>query len=105
MVGQYIDSSGEHGFLYSDSKYATIDDPLATNATYAREINNKGEIVGLYVDSSGAQHGFLYSDGKYTTINDPLGTVQTAAFGINDSAGSSGITKTSAGSTAFSRSL
>jgi probable HAF family extracellular repeat protein len=47
-------------------------------------INDAGQIVGGYRDSSGIPHGFLYSGGVYTTINDPLGTNGTFAFGINN---------------------
>ena len=49
-------------------------------------INDAGQIVGVYCDSSGTPHGFLYngSTSTYTTIDDPLGTKGTAAFGIND---------------------
>jgi probable HAF family extracellular repeat protein len=71
------------------------------NATYARGINDAGQIVGLYEDSSGTQHGFLYSGGKYTTIDDPLGTVDTAAFGINDAGQIAGYYQDSSGQHGF----
>jgi probable HAF family extracellular repeat protein len=64
--------------------YTTINDPqaLAAGLTVANGINDAGEIVGLYADSSG-YHGFLYSGGKYTTLNVPLAPY-TYAYGIND---------------------
>jgi probable HAF family extracellular repeat protein len=37
-------------------------------------INNSGEIVGYYTDSSGNQHGFIYQSGTFTTVDDPDGT-------------------------------
>src|SRR5262249_38909232 len=68
IVGEYTDSNGVHGFLYSDGVYTTIDDPLG-NYTVAFGINNKGQIVGYYNDSSGA-HGFdLTLLGQYSTGN------------------------------------
>ena len=51
---------------------------------FARKpINDAGQIVGDYLDSSGTMHGFLYSAGIYTTLDDPLG-IRTVASGIND---------------------
>ena len=32
--------------------YTTLDDPLGTNGTIARGINDAGQIVGYYLDSS-----------------------------------------------------
>ena len=51
--------------------YTTIDDPLATTRTSARDINNAGQIVGEYIDSSNHLHGFLLSGGTYTILDDP----------------------------------
>ena len=56
-----------------------------TKGTEAVGINDAGQIVGVYFDSSGAQHGFLDSGGTYTTLNDPVsGAYDTVATGIND---------------------
>jgi len=67
--------------------YTTIDDPLATTRTSARDINNAGQIVGEYIDSSNHLHGFLLSGGTYTILDDPLATpgAGTSAYGINAS--------------------
>jgi len=62
---------------------ATVDVPGAT-ATVACGINDKGQVVGAYTDSSGQIHGFLDSGGAFTTIDIP-GAAGTAACGINDS--------------------
>jgi probable HAF family extracellular repeat protein len=63
--------------------YTTLDDPLQTDfMTQASGINDAGQIVGLYHNSSG-YHGFLYSAGTYTPIDDPLATISTVASGIN----------------------
>ncbi len=39
--------------------YTTLDDPLANNGTFAAEINNNSQIVGMYTDASNHGHGFL----------------------------------------------
>ena len=36
-------------------------------------INDLGQIVGDYVDSSGVVHGFLYNGVTYTPLNAPSG--------------------------------
>jgi len=57
---------------------------LSVGGTVAEGINDAGQIVGYYLDSSQVAHGFLYSGSTYTTIDDPLGTKGTVAQGIND---------------------
>jgi autotransporter passenger strand-loop-strand repeat protein/probable HAF family extracellular repeat protein len=93
VVGTFISGgngtlSGASGFLDSKGVYTTIFDSSGVS-TLAFGINDAGQIVRDYVDSSGGLHGFLYSDGTYTTIEDPLGDTNsqggTLAFGIDDS--------------------
>ena len=64
--------------------YTTLDDPLAPNNTHARGINDAGQIVGFYGDSSGHSHGFAYRNGTYTTFDEPFGP-DTALTGSNAS--------------------
>lgn len=47
-----------------------------------RGINNLGQIVGDFVNSTG-EHGFLQSGSTFTAINFP-GAITTSALGIND---------------------
>ena len=63
--------------------WTTIDCPDAL-ATYARNINERGEIVGICEDATG-EHGFLLRRGRFTMIDVP-GAAEgtTAAFGINN---------------------
>jgi len=86
IVGQYHNSSGYHGFLYSAGTYTPIDDPLATISTVAYDINDAGEIVGFY--ASNATHGFLYDPTKsvnpFTTLDFP-GANTTTPTKINAS--------------------
>jgi hypothetical protein len=51
--------------------------------TVAVKINDRGQIVGLYVDSNGAEHGFLLSNGQYSSIDVP-GAVATEALAVNN---------------------
>jgi probable HAF family extracellular repeat protein len=82
IVGYYEDSSGQdYSFLYNGGTYTMIDPPGSTS-TIADGINDLGQIVGSYYDSSG-EHGFIYSGGAYTIIDAPGGT-STTVDGIND---------------------
>jgi probable HAF family extracellular repeat protein len=62
IVGNYFDSVAlqRHGFLYANGVFTNIDDPVAVpGTTELRGINDAGQIVGFYADSSGHGHGFL----------------------------------------------
>ena len=49
----------EHGFLYSSGTFSTFDAPFGdVQVTQPRGMNNKGEIVGGYVDGQGMLCGF-----------------------------------------------
>jgi probable HAF family extracellular repeat protein len=87
-------NAGSDGFLYDYGSYRLLSVPGGFN-TQAFGINNAGQIVGGYQDSTGT-HGFVYSGGVYTTLNDPLGT-QTQAWGINDRGQIVGFLETTAG--------
>jgi hypothetical protein len=99
VVGFYWDTTpnpifgrfNEHGFLLSNGKYTTLDEPNAVGTTQATAINNFGRIVGSYLDARSVFHGFLLTGGHYTTLDDPhagtgAGTLQgTVPTGINAS--------------------
>ena len=71
------------GFVYANGKFTAINFPKS-NGTQALGINDKGEVVGLYLDSSSAQHGFVKKGAKYTSI-DVTGDTTVEAWGINNS--------------------
>jgi probable HAF family extracellular repeat protein len=48
----------QHGFIYDGSTYTTVDDPSGVSGTYATGINNRGQIVGYYLDGH-QTHGFV----------------------------------------------
>jgi probable HAF family extracellular repeat protein len=78
IVGMYRnDATGaDLGFMYDTGNYTSLSAPPAPNNTWATDINNLDQIVGLADGTA-----FLYSAGTYTLIN--LGGY-TEAFGIND---------------------
>ncbi len=70
-------------FIYTNGVYNILQMPSSSVIqTYARGINNSGQIVGYYDDGT-VRQGFMYSDGVYTTIDFPF-TNYTQPLGIND---------------------
>jgi uncharacterized membrane protein len=64
-------------------QYTILDDPnAAPGQTLARGVNDSGEVVGSFSDSSGL-HGFLESGGVYSTLDYP-GASFTLPEGINN---------------------
>jgi uncharacterized membrane protein len=57
---------------------------LGTNFSEAYKINDRGDIVGIFLDDNDLFHGFLLSKGVLTTLDFP-GTSETFATGINES--------------------
>lgn len=59
IVGVYADGGGvSHGYMLAGGNFTTIDVPGAIS-TAPYKINNNGQIVGSYQDSTGRFHGFL----------------------------------------------
>jgi len=69
-------------FVYSKGKFTPVDFPKS-NGTQATGINDKGEVVGLYLDSANATHGFSKIGTKYTDIS-VKGETNTVAWGVNN---------------------
>src|SRR4029077_16436340 len=66
----------------------TFDYPGTGNQTQPQKINERGDIVGIFIDSSGVTRGFVrFSDGSFSApIVDPNDTVGvTRGRGINNS--------------------
>lgn len=72
----------DEGFVYAKGKFTAVNFPKS-NGTEATGINDKGDIVGLYLDSANAQHGFVKKGTKYTSI-DVKGDTSANAYGINN---------------------
>jgi uncharacterized membrane protein len=90
IVGSYVDAKGTtHGFLLHKGKFTTIDVPGASgvdafglSGSAPADINNRGQIVGSYVDA-GTLRGFLLDKDTFTTFDVP-GATRTAPHKIND---------------------
>jgi probable HAF family extracellular repeat protein len=79
-----------HGFVRSpDGAVTTVDVPGAS-ITSLSGINNRGAVVGAYVDKRGRSHGLLLERGTLTPIDPPKaanvhpGGANIQAFDIND---------------------
>ena len=92
IVGFYFDNNvtdlfpngHAHGFLYDNGFFTSFDIPCAT-ATLPMDINDRGQIVGVYGDKDMIAHSFLLEDGKFTTFEVPFpGVVITDVSGINN---------------------
>lgn len=83
IVGFYVDPSTgrRHGYLLTKGGAKLIDFPGAT-ATIAWDINNRGDVVGVYHKEDFVIHGFLWHKGKFTSVDIP-GATLTVVFGIN----------------------
>jgi probable HAF family extracellular repeat protein len=69
-------------FIYDNGAYRTLRMP-GEASTLGSGINDSGQIVGTYRDSTNLAHGFLYSGGVFTTIDVP-GARWTDLEGINN---------------------
>jgi hypothetical protein len=70
------------GLVYAKGKFTSVNFPKSTG-TQATGINDTGEVVGLYLDSTSVQHGFVKKGSKYTSI-DVKGETAADAYGINN---------------------
>jgi probable HAF family extracellular repeat protein len=75
IVGFFTDSTGNHGFLYTNGVFTTLPG-LATG------INNEGQIVGVVSLLGDCNCGFLDTNGVFSTIDFP-GSLATEPLGIN----------------------
>jgi hypothetical protein len=89
---EVVGSQGQGGFLVDASVKKTVSERYqAVNFPHSAEqsangVNDAGQIVGYYVDSSGVQHGYERSGAKFTTIDVPfVGATATSANAINNS--------------------
>lgn len=88
LVGADNTLPGRHAFLVNRSDYFVLDPSgvLSTDTSFARGINNVGDVVGGYFDDDGNEHGFLLHHGVLTTLDVPFsGSVGTQLNSLNDS--------------------
>jgi uncharacterized membrane protein len=85
LMGTFAQQAANSGSI---EVITTFDYPGTGNQTQPQKINEKGDIVGVYVDSLGVTRGFVrFSDGSFSDpIVDPNDTVGfTQGRGINNS--------------------
>ena len=73
-------------YAQSGWTFTTIDDPAATTGaggTFAQGINDPGQVVGYFYDSTGI-HGFSKTGSSFATLNYPDAPLTTFAEGINN---------------------
>jgi hypothetical protein len=80
LVGRFLDGA----FLYSRGEFTTISVP-DSGSTTPRDINNRGDIVGLTELTGHRSHGFLLSGDQLTLIDGPESPFfDVNVFGLND---------------------
>lgn len=85
VVGTYVSNVTNNavGFLYRNGQFTDVPGPAGAKASSANGINDSGDIVGYYTDSTNVVHGFLLHGKAYTTLNVP-GATTSDAIDIND---------------------
>ena len=83
FAGFYVDSGSYqfHGFVYNGSNYVAIDDPAATDGSFATGVSDT-QVVGNYFTDPTTTHGFTFDGANYTTVDFP-GAVQTSVLGVS----------------------
>ena len=85
LIGTFAQQASNSGSI---EVITTFDYPGAGNLTLPQKINERGDVVGEFIDSSGVTRGFVrFSDGSFSApIVDPNDTVGfTEGRGINNS--------------------
>jgi probable HAF family extracellular repeat protein len=88
IVGSYSDANGVwHGFLLSGGQYTTLDDPdvgqtfnFEVQGTFLTGINDSGQIVGYYGDTTG-YHAFLATPLQVATTTMVTASPNPSIFG------------------------
>jgi probable HAF family extracellular repeat protein len=72
VSGYYYDSGNHpHGFLYDTGAYTTLDYNVGgvySPYTFARGLNDSGQVVGTYFTINNAAFGFYYDGSTYTSL-------------------------------------
>src|SRR5271165_4829479 len=80
--------------------FTTLTDPNGTGYTVASGINDAGEVVGTYRDTSNADHAFSLSGSVFSKVDVPQST-STNANGVNSAGDIVGSFTDAAGSHGF----
>jgi hypothetical protein len=74
-----------HGWVLTRGEFDILN-VLGSTGIQALGLNNKGQMVGSYIDSAGNSHGFVNKESTKTfqSVDDPDGVGTTVVNGIND---------------------
>jgi len=102
ISGFYTSNGATSGFLLTHAGFRQLSFGSG-NTTQALGVNQADEVVGSYLDGTGATHGFIWSHGNLTTIDDPKTvhgpTGMTVVNGLNNRGQLVGFYLDSAGNT------
>jgi len=86
ILGTYV-SDKIRGFTLKDGVYTTLDIP-GSSRTAPSMVNDHGQVVGAWRDSSQARHGFVWDKGTFFLFDHPLANSMPAEGtypgGLND---------------------
>lgn len=81
----FTDPNTVIAFLDHHGSYSSFEDPMAPpGASQADALNDRGQIVGVYVDIDGNVHGFLRENGSFFPVEFPGTMSGGEAEGINN---------------------
>jgi YVTN family beta-propeller protein len=77
--------------------FQPLADPPGSLEAVPQSINNRGQIVGWFRDTTNIFHGYLrQTDGSFVTV-DPPGSIFTVAYGLNDAGTAVGVWQAAGG--------
>lgn len=81
LVGEFDDTDeNTHGFVLDKKGFTQIDAPDAVGYTSVNGVNARGELAGIYTDSTGQAFGYFWRNGQFTPITVPDSTFTIATF-------------------------
>ncbi len=90
VVGDYIVGARSgagtfHSYVMQDGVFRPLDVPFAgATGTFSPAINDRGEIVGGWVDSAGNEHSYTLINGTFTSFDVPGSSQAQFYYGINN---------------------
>lgn len=95
VAGKSANSVGERAFVW-DLTMQSLGTFEGGGASWGRDINNDGDVVGHAAAATGVDHAFLYTNGEMQDLGTLDGN-QSRAYAINDSGQIAGYSTTSGG--------
>jgi probable HAF family extracellular repeat protein len=85
LRASYVDAGGAiRGYLRGENGDNTSIDVPGATLTFPFGLNNRGHVVGFYLDANLVRHGFLFKNGVLTTIDHLLASSDSQAHDLND---------------------